>query len=72
MGRWLGPENPDAGLHVYEWDGTDNGYGTEAAFRVNFYDALNDSLAESRVEGFSVGARGDTGGEGVFNTSMTG
>jgi len=61
VGRWLGPENPDAGLHVYEWDGTDNGYGTEAAFRVNFYDALNDSLAESRVEGFSVG---DIDGDG--------
>jgi hypothetical protein len=55
VGRWTGASNPDAGLHVYEWDGTDNGYGTEAAFRVNFYDALNDSLAESRVEGFSIG-----------------
>ena len=56
VGRWTGASNPDAGLHVYEWDGsTDNGYGTEAAFRVDLYDALNDSLAESRVEGFSVG-----------------
>jgi hypothetical protein len=56
VGRWTGESNPDAGLHVYEWDGsTDNGYGTEAAFRVDLYDALNDSLAESRVEGFSVG-----------------
>jgi len=56
VGRWTGEDNPDAGLHVYEWDGiTDNGYGTEAAFRVDLYNALNDSLAESRVEGFSVG-----------------
>ena len=56
VGRWTGESNPDAGLHVYEWDGsTDNGYGTEAAFQVNLYDALNDSLNESRVEGFSVG-----------------
>ena len=55
IGRWTGETNPDAGLHVYEWDGTDNGYGTEAAFQVNLYDALNDSLNESRVEGFSVG-----------------
>ena len=55
VGRWTGESNPDAGLHVYEWDGSDNGYGTEAAFRVDFMDALNDSLAESRVEGFSVG-----------------
>ena len=62
VGRWPGPENPDAGLHVYEWDGTDNGYGTEAAFRVDFMNALNDSLAESRVEGFSVG---DIDGDGM-------
>ncbi len=61
VGRWTGASNPDAGLHVYEWDGTDNGYGTEAAFRVDFMDALNDSLAESRVEGFSVG---DIDGDG--------
>ena len=51
IGRWTGESNPDAGLHVYEWDGSDNGYGTEAAFRVDFMDALNDSLSESRVEG---------------------
>jgi len=55
VGRWPGASNPHAGLHVYEWDGTDNGYGTEAAFRVDFMDALNDSLAECRIEGFSVG-----------------
>ena len=55
VGRWTGAENPDAGLHVYEYDGTDNGYGTEAALRADFMTALNDSLAESRVEGFSVG-----------------
>jgi len=62
VGRWTGATNPDAGLHVYEWDGsTDNGYGTEAAFRVDLYNALNDSLAESRVEGFSVG---DIDGDG--------
>jgi len=62
IGRWTGATNPDAGLHVYEWDGsTDNGYGTEAAFRVDLYNALNDSLAESRVEGFSVG---DIDGDG--------
>ena len=62
VGRYPGDTNPDAGLHVYEWDGTtDNGYGTEAAFRVDFMDALNDSLAESRVEGFSVG---DIDGDG--------
>ena len=61
IGRWTGESNPDAGLVVYEWDGTDNGYGTEAAFRVDFMDALNDSLAESRVEGFSVG---DIDGDG--------
>jgi len=57
VGRYPGTENPDAGLHVYEWDGvvgSDN-YGTTADFRVDFMDALNDSLAESRVEGFSVG-----------------
>jgi len=62
VGRWTGAENPDAGLHVYEYDGTDNGYGTEAAFRVDFMAALNDSLAESRVEGFSVG---DIDGDGM-------
>ncbi|HIN46192.1 MAG TPA: T9SS type A sorting domain-containing protein, partial [Candidatus Marinimicrobia bacterium] len=62
VGRWTGESNPDAGLHVYEWDGiNDNGYGTEAAFRVDFMNALNDSLAESRVEGFSVG---DIDGDG--------
>ena len=56
VGRYPIDSNPDAGLHIYEWDGsTDNGYGTEAAFRVDFLDALNDSLFESRVEGFSVG-----------------
>ena len=61
VGRWPGASNPHAGLHIYEWDGTDNGYGTEAAFRVDFMDALNDSLAECRVEGFSVG---DIDGDG--------
>ncbi|MBC8216146.1 MAG: T9SS type A sorting domain-containing protein [Candidatus Marinimicrobia bacterium] len=55
VGRWTGDTNPDAGLHIYEYDGTDNGYGETAAFRVDFMDALNDSLAESRVEGFTVG-----------------
>ena len=31
-----GQADPLAGLHVYEWDGsTDNGYGTEAAFRIH-------------------------------------
>ncbi|SVE18972.1 uncharacterized protein METZ01_LOCUS471826, partial [marine metagenome] len=56
VGQWTGPDSPDAGLHIYEWDGsTDNGYGTEADFHVDFMDALNDSLVESRVEGFSVG-----------------
>ena len=63
VGQWTGPDSPDAGLHVYEWDGsTDNGYGTEAAFHVDFMDALNDSLVESRVEGFSVG---DIDGDGM-------
>ena len=63
VGRWNGPDNPDNGIHIYEWDGsTDNGYGTEAAFRVDFMNALNDSLAESRVEGFSVG---DIDGDGM-------
>lgn len=62
VGRWSGADNPDAGLHVYEYDGTDNGYGTEAALRADFMTALNDSLAESRVEGFSVG---DIDGDGM-------
>ncbi len=61
VGRWTGESNPDAGLHVYEYNGTDNGYGTEAAFRVDLFSALNDSLGESRVEGFSVG---DIDGDG--------
>lgn len=61
VGRYTGAENPDAGLHVYEYNGTDNGYGEAAAFRVDFMNALNDSLAESRVEGFSVG---DIDGDG--------
>jgi len=62
VGRWTGDTNPDAGIHIYEWDGTDNGYGTEAAFQVDLYSALNDSLNESRVEGFSVG---DIDGDGM-------
>ena len=52
----------DDGIHIYEWDCmTDNGYGTTAAFQVNLHAALNDSLHESRVEGFSVG---DIDGDG--------
>ncbi|SVB12627.1 uncharacterized protein METZ01_LOCUS165481, partial [marine metagenome] len=35
---------------------------TEAAFQVDFMNALNDSLAESRVEGFSIG---DIDGDGM-------
>ena len=47
--------NTDNGLHVYEWDGsTDNGYGSSPALQANLLTALNDSLYESRVEGFSV------------------
>ena len=67
VGRFLEDDNPDAGLHIYEWDGsTDNGYGTEAAFRVDFLDALNDSLYESRVEGFSVGDIDSDGQEEIL------
>jgi hypothetical protein len=62
LGRWTGPDNPDAGIHIYEWDGTDNGYGTAPAFQVDLYDALNDSLTEMRIEGFSVG---DIDGDGM-------
>lgn len=44
--------NTDNGLHIYEYDGTDNGYSTH--FQAHMLTALNDSLRESRVEGFSV------------------
>ena len=46
--------DPAAGLHVYEWDGTDNGYGATADFHVNFLAGLNDSLKYARPEHFSV------------------
>ena len=46
--------DPVAGLHVYEWDGSDNGYGTTADFHVNFLAGLNDSLKYARPEHFSV------------------
>ena len=46
--------DPVAGLHVYEWDGTDNGYGATADFHVNFLAGLNDSLKYARPEHFSV------------------
>ena len=55
IGRY--PTNyPDNGIYVFEWDGTnDDGYGTTAGLFANMYSAFNDSLNESRVEGFSVG-----------------
>ncbi|MCK5331808.1 MAG: VCBS repeat-containing protein [Candidatus Marinimicrobia bacterium] len=54
--------NPGNGIYIYEWDGsTDDGYGTQADLIVNLHAALNDSLHESRVEGFSVG---DIDGDG--------
>jgi len=54
--------NTDNGIYVYEWDGTiDDGYGTAPGLFGNLYSALNDSLNESRVEGFSVG---DIDGDG--------
>ena len=54
--------NPDNGIYIYEWDGsTDDGYGSQADLIVNLHAALNDSLHESRVEGFSVG---DIDGDG--------
>jgi len=49
-----GQTSPVAGLHVYEWDGTDNGYGTTADFHVSLLDAFNDSLGAARPEHFSV------------------
>ncbi len=61
MGRY--PDaNPDNGIYIFEWDGSsDDGYGTQADLIVNLHAALNDSLRESRVEGFSVG---DIDGDG--------
>jgi len=55
LGQTLGPDNPEAGLQVYEWDGTDDGYGAEPTFRADFYSVLNDSLSQLSVENFSVG-----------------
>ncbi|NQV38506.1 MAG: T9SS type A sorting domain-containing protein [Candidatus Marinimicrobia bacterium] len=62
IGRWTGDGNPDNGIQIYEWDGTDNGFGVEPAFQIDLYDALNDSIGESRVEGFSIA---DIDGDGT-------
>ncbi len=52
-----------AGLYVYEWDGvTDNGYGSSPTWFRNLHTAFNDSLADVKVEHFSVG---DIDGDGV-------
>ena len=56
-----GDSSLDDGVQIYEWDGSDNGLPSEPSYQINFLDALNDSLYESRVEGFSVG---DIDGDG--------
>ena len=62
--------DPAAGLHVYEWDGSsDNGYGTMAAFHVNFLAGLNDSLKYARPEQFSVADIDGDGKEEIIMAS---
>jgi len=62
IGEQLNDTDTFEGLQIYEWDGTDNGYGDAPDFVVNFFGAFNQPLAMSRVENFSVG---DIDGDGV-------
>ena len=49
------PESEATGMYIYEWDGSDNGFGTEAAFFFSLFTGLNDTLRDLRIEHFSVG-----------------
>ncbi|MFC1484026.1 FG-GAP-like repeat-containing protein [Candidatus Neomarinimicrobiota bacterium] len=62
--RWWYPDDPESavsGMYIYEWDGSDNGFGTEPAFFFSLFTGLNDTIRDVRIEHFSVG---DLDGDG--------